>query len=110
MDNLKALREEKGISQQKLAEKINTNQQSIHRYEHGFFEPDIQTLKLLANFFETSIDYLVGNTDIRHKIEPVKEFELNENEAILMGKYRMLASTAKDSVISMIDALLENAK
>ena len=34
MERLKALREEKGISQQKLAEKIQTNQQNIHRY-HG---------------------------------------------------------------------------
>ena len=32
MERLKALREEKGISQQKLAEKIQTNQQNIHRY------------------------------------------------------------------------------
>lgn len=34
MKNLKGLREEKGISQQKLAEKINTNQQNIYRYEN----------------------------------------------------------------------------
>lgn len=110
MKNLKALREEKGISQQRLAEKINTNQQNIHRYEHGFYEPDIQTLKLLANFFETSIDYLVGNTDIRHKIEAVQSFDLNNDETVLIEKYRRLTLNARGSVMNMIDAFLEQDK
>lgn len=107
MKNLKALREEKGINQQKLAEKINTNQQNIYRYENGFSEPDIQTLKLFADYFETSVDYLIGNTDIRHKIEPVQHFDLNEEEALLMEKYRQLRANLRTSVMNMIDALLE---
>lgn len=107
MENLKLLREQKGISQQGLAEQIGTNQQNIHRYEHGFYEPDIETMKRLAGFFETSIDYLVGNTDIRHKIEPVERFELNEDEAALMEKYRKLGSNARLSVMNMVDALLD---
>ena len=107
MKNLKLLREAKGISQQGLAEQIGTHQQSIHRYEHGFYEPDIATLKLLADFFDTSIDYLVGHTDIRRKIELVSEFDLNEDEANLVTKYRKLASNAKNSIINMIDTLLD---
>ena len=107
MERLKAMREEKGISQQKLAEKIQTNQQNIHRYENGFYEPDIATLKLLADFFETSIDYLVGNTEIRHKIEAVKPFDLNSDEELLIEKYRRLRSNARKSIMNMIDTLLE---
>jgi len=110
MENLKTLREEKRISQQGLAEKIGTNQQNIHRYERGFYEPDIQTLKLIANFFDTSIDYLVGNTAIRHKIEPVEKFELNEDEAALIERYRKLSINAQHSVMGMILALLEDVK
>lgn len=110
VDNLKVLREEKGISQQKLAEKLNTNQQNIHRYEHGVYEPDIQMLKLLADFFETSIDYLVGHTDIRHKIESVQPFDLNADETKLVEKYRQLGRTARGSVMNMIDAFLEQDK
>ena len=107
IERFKALREEKGISQQKLAEKIHTNQQNIHRYENGFYEPDIATLKLLADYFETSVDYLVGHTDIRHKIETVQPFELNNDEAILIEKYRRLKSNARNSVMNMMDTLLE---
>ena len=106
MERLKALRQEKKLSQQKLADKIGILQQSIHGYENGFHEPDIATLKLLADFFETSVDYLIGNTDIRHKIETVHPFDLNDNEAALIEKYRQLKPNARNSVMNMIDALL----
>lgn len=109
MDNLRMLRQEKYISQQKLAMEIDTNQQSIHRYEHGYNEPDIQTLKKLANFFETSIDYLVGNTDIRHKIEAVQPFDLNSDEATFIEKYRQLTPNARRSIMNTIDAFLEQS-
>ena len=110
MDNLKALREEKGISQQKLAEQIGTIQQNIHRYENKFYEPDIRTLKLIANFFNTSVDYLVGNSTIRHKIESVEKFDLNQEESDLMDKYRQLSIEARKSITNMIDVLLDSAK
>jgi len=108
MENLKLLREEKQISQQKLAEQIGTNQQNIHRYEHGYYEPDICTLKLLANFFNTSVDYLVGNTNIRNKIEYVEKFELNESELALMTMYRVLPDFAQRAIFSLAKELSEN--
>ena len=51
--NLKMLRNEKLISQQKLADTISVSQQSINKYENHDIEPDIQTLKLLADYFDT---------------------------------------------------------
>jgi len=108
MENLKLLREEKQISQQKLAEQIGTNQQNIHRYEHGYYEPDIDTLKLLANFFNTSVDYLIGNTNIRNKIEYVEKFELNKNELALMNMYRALPDYAQRVIFSSAKELSEN--
>lgn len=107
MERLKVLREEKGLSQQKLAENIGTSQQNIHRYENGLSEPDVATLTSLADFFETSIDYLVGNTDIRHKIETVQPFDLNADEAMLIKKYRQLRTNARNGIMNMIDTLLE---
>ena len=108
MDNLRALRNEKRISQESLAREVGSVQQHIHRYEKGENEPDIQMLKRLADFFDTSIDYLVGHTDIRHRIEPVERFDLNEDEAKLIEKYRKLATVAKRGIVGMIDVLLEN--
>ena len=60
---LKELRKEKGISQLKLAMDINTNQNTISRYETGEREPGINELIKLANYFDVSIDYLLERTD-----------------------------------------------
>ena len=65
MLNLKKLRKEKGLTQQFLAEKFGLSQQSIYKYEKNRAEPDIATLKELAEFFDTSVDYLVGASDIQ---------------------------------------------
>ena len=65
MLNLKKLRKEKGFTQLFLAEKFDLSQQSIYKYENNLAEPDIATLKELAEFFNTSVDYLVGASDIQ---------------------------------------------
>lgn len=58
--NLKTLRTKFNLSQQQLADIIGVSQQSINKYENHNTEPDIETLKTLADYFNTSIDYLVG--------------------------------------------------
>lgn len=63
MENLKKLRLERNLSQQKLAEAIGLSQQTITKYENGKTQPDFQTLMTLAEFFHTSVDYLIGYTN-----------------------------------------------
>ena len=60
---LKKLRKEKGISQLKLALDLNTNQNTISRYETGEREPSIKDLIRIADYFNISVDYLLGRTD-----------------------------------------------
>ena len=105
LKNLKLLRNEKGVSQQKVAEAVKTNQQSIHRYENGDYEPDIQTLILLADYFDTSIDFIVGRTEIRNKIEQVEKYTLNKEESKLIDRYREFPPKYKQYQSLMIDAL-----
>lgn len=50
---------------------MSLSQQSINKYENHGVEPDIDTLIKLADYFNTSVDYLIGHTNINHKIEPV---------------------------------------
>ncbi|MBQ2876547.1 MAG: helix-turn-helix transcriptional regulator [Clostridia bacterium] len=57
---LKALRKERGISQLKLAMDLNMNQNSISRYENYEREADYKTLIKFADYFDVSIDYLLG--------------------------------------------------
>ena len=60
---LKELRRAKGISQLKLALDLNTNQNTISRYETGEREPGINELIMIANYFNVSVDYLIERTD-----------------------------------------------
>ena len=62
---LKALRKERNVSQLKLALDLNMNQNSISRYETGEREADYETLIRFADYFDVSLDYLLGRTDKR---------------------------------------------
>ena len=60
-NNIQILRKRKGISQEKLAEKINVTRQTISNWELGETAPNPEQLILLSKEFDTSIDELVGN-------------------------------------------------
>lgn len=60
---LKELRKQKGLSQLRLATELNTTQNTISRYETGEREPGIDELIKLADYFNVSVDYLLGRTD-----------------------------------------------
>ncbi len=60
---LRELRTTKKLSQTKLAIDLNTNQNTISRYETGEREADYTTLIAIADYFNVSIDYLLYRTD-----------------------------------------------
>ena len=59
---LREIRRAKGISQLKLAMDLNINQNSISRYEPGGRDPGINELIQIADYFNVSVDYLLGRT------------------------------------------------
>ena len=63
MLRLKELREKRRLSQITLAMELNLNQNSISRYENGEREADYTTLIAIADYFNVSVDYLLGRTD-----------------------------------------------
>lgn len=65
-DVLKHLRNEAGISQQELANRIGISKSSINMYERGEREPGIETLKTFADFFGVGMDYLLGKSHFRN--------------------------------------------
>jgi transcriptional regulator with XRE-family HTH domain len=58
-EKIKYLREEKGITQQKMADILNINRVTLTSYEIGRRVPDIYTLKKIADFFGVTVDYLL---------------------------------------------------
>ena len=60
---LKKLRNERKISQLKLALDLNMNQNTISRYENMERQADYKTLIKFADYFDVSLDYLLGRTE-----------------------------------------------
>ncbi len=58
-DQLKALRKEKNVSQEKLAAYLNISYQAVSKWENGNAYPDIQLLPEISRFFGISIDELL---------------------------------------------------
>lgn len=65
MLKIKELRQELGITQSKLAEKLNISRSAIAMYEVGASEPDFTTLEKMATLFQCSVDYLLGRDSQR---------------------------------------------
>ncbi len=63
MLRLRSIREDKDLTQAALGKLLNCTQQTYARYESGEITIDIYNLMKLADFYNTSIDYLVGLTD-----------------------------------------------
>lgn len=59
----KELRIKKGITQVRLAIDLNLSQNSVSRYENGERQADYATLIKFADYYNVSIDYLLGRTD-----------------------------------------------
>lgn len=60
---IRDIREDRDLTQEKLAKILNCSQQTYSRYETGEITIDIFRLETLAKFYNTSIDYLVGLTN-----------------------------------------------
>ena len=60
---LKELRIEKEVSQSDVAKIVNMTKMAISHWEKGNSEPSIEQLKILAQYFDVSVDYLTGYID-----------------------------------------------
>ncbi|MDE5763522.1 MAG: helix-turn-helix domain-containing protein [Ruminococcus sp.] len=59
-DVLRELRKNKNITQTQLANELHISQRAYSHYENGTREPNIELLIDIANYYQISIDYLVG--------------------------------------------------
>lgn len=73
-ERLRGLRKEKGLSIQQVSDNLDCSYSKIALYESGKRNPDAETLKLLGNYFNVSVDYLLGLTDFKNGFN-VKEVE-----------------------------------
>lgn len=62
-EKLKSLRSKKGLTQKGLAERLNVSFQTVSKWENNENEPDLSTIRQLANLFGCSTDYLLSDSE-----------------------------------------------
>lgn len=105
MNRLKILREERGINQQRLANELNVSQAMVSKYELGLSEPDIATIKRIADFFKVSADYLL---EISNDKISVSSFGLTDSEKEILLGYKRLDDVQKDKLRAYLKGLLQD--
>jgi len=101
-DRLKEERELRGLSQEQLAERVNTSQTQISRYENGQSDPTGDVLTRLVLELECSADYLLGHVDAKQGNLELGELTPEEREllsAFRRGDFRGIMRVVADMEI-----------
>lgn len=105
MENrIKALRNERNMTQVRLSTELGVAQETISAYESGKHFPSVKSLLKMAELFDASCDYILGTSDIR---KPVKEKLLNNAEVNLLSLFRELDEGHKDKAVSYLEGLAD---
>ncbi len=100
-NNLKDLRESRGMTQEQLADFLNLSRSTIAGYEARNRQPDFEHLVTIADFFQVTIDYLLRGYKNEPDI-PIKENILDQE---VLRSYRRLSLESKQDVLKCIHLL-----
>lgn len=86
-DNLRKLRNSLNLTQEQVSADLKMNRATYAHYETGRREPDIETLKLIAKYYNVTSDYLLDIDDTESSASSKKTFETNiEKQNIVHNK------------------------
>lgn len=86
MEKLRELRKNAGLTQQQLAEKLFVNRNTYQNYEAGTTQPDFATLRKIAEFFNVTIDYLIGKSESDLILISKNDFQILKEAASIIDK------------------------
>lgn len=109
-ERLKMLRESKGLKQQELANLLFLKQSTISAYERNKIQPTPDTLNQLADFFNVTVDYLLGRPNKeKDQFEQVIDTTIdelkNEDTLLFMKNGEIDEETARLLKIAMKNAI-----
>lgn len=105
MNNLKQIRNNKGLLQTKVAMDLNITQETVSSYETGRVLPSSDMLIQLADYYNTSIDYLLCRTKYDLPIDSIKPNNISDRDFIILNKINKLSNADKDKIEAYIDGL-----
>lgn len=100
MIRLKTLRTQMNLSQKDVAEFLGITQQAYANYERQARQADYETLGKLSNFFNVSIDYLLGNTDDPQQVS--LDEQMDGIEFALYGEVKELTDEQKQEILDYV--------
>ena len=109
MKNLKKIREDNKISQQKLASHIGVSRSTIAMWETDGSQPDNDSLRKIANYFNVSTDYLLDMTNIPQSTIPSSSpIRISKKEQEILSIFEKLNEEKKNKVIGYASAQLND--
>ncbi|MHC5278899.1 helix-turn-helix domain-containing protein [Listeria kieliensis] len=92
-NTLKELRKKENLTQGQLSANLGISRDTLANYEIGRREPDFETLKKIAKYFEVSTDYLLGNNG------------MNESDVVAAHMEDDLSDEQKEEIYRYIEAI-----
>lgn len=102
---LKELRKTKGVSQEQVASALGITFRAYQNYEYGQREPNIEMLNKMADYFGTSIDYLLGrDTSEKPVIDLLAaQFDMSALEQEIIKGYLDLPESMRDDLMDFLE-------
>ena len=104
------LRESRDLKKKELAEILNVSSSSISQYESGTNMPGYDILCRLSEYFDVSIDFLLGNDTITDSISLEDSFCDGMTYQELLIACNSLPASGKQAILAVVRALLERNK
>lgn len=105
MNRLKELRIKRGLLQSDIAEIIKKSERTVGFYENGERDMGTETLGILADFFNVSVDYLLGRTNETNNIQK-NDLHMAASSDIDLAKLAEMDPQKKKAITDNINAMI----
>lgn len=107
MDRIRELREKRNVTQVRLGTELEVSQETISAYENGKAEPRLDKLIKIANFLNTSTDYLLGRIDDESSLVDLSNNVVDDQLNELINNYARLNNLQRKDLI-WYSGIIEN--
>lgn len=107
---LKSLREAAGLNQTELGKKIGVGKSTISMYENGKSTPGDEIKLKISEYFNVSLDYLFGKTDLKNSELTNFKYAQNAVEDELLSGFRTLSKDEQEELLEILRMKLRKLK
>jgi transcriptional regulator with XRE-family HTH domain len=106
-EKIKNERKKRNISQQKIADHLNISRQAVSRWENNVSLPDLNTLVLIAKYFEIPLESFTEEYQVPEKFEKESNNEVTRDEVIKKATPYILVLTAILTMVLLLPSKMK---